>query len=727
MAETEVKSINGRPVADVTARAKIEEIKNAAPGLVFDTAADMEAYIAGNASALKVGQDLFIRESDVPDYWWDGTTAVPVETELGEVKEQLSKLSEAIADKATLENGVIKFWKSAETEGGADTELFTVDISTVGGSGGLDLNNLTLSVSQVGEYQRLSMSDGTTTKTVDIPITAISDEQVQTAVQAWLDEHPEATTTVADGSITIEKLDEGVATEITSLNKKLHFATYWGEPFTPGTTIPIRGQEYQSLSGRINVFENVQKGIFEITSDISDKTIIVHGVNYFDANDLIYGTVGSSNGVISASTTNMYNKKLIPVQPEKKLYWNRTKLSSVSYMNVHYYDENQNWVRRQAIGHATYCGRITPNNGEYFIRLCLERYSADEQIQIADVDVGNTQSLVDHGYDNSAIEGTNFKTYFGKTVFFPYIGYRIENGKLIGAGDTYTLEEVMHIDAFEATSEVSATVPIEPTGVSDEERQDGIDSISVEYGRANNSSYYLVRIPKYTNDGRRMTPKVAITSKDGSVDGSKVSALTFAKRENVPFVINAGLFNTQTTQPQGQTIINGISITNTPMTDDMGTAISDAECYPLCIDINGDLSSPYDRSVDTADMIADGVIYAVTAWGQFIDNYSKVDETKYNEIVHPGKYIRQSIGQYQNGDYFVCSVDGVNGVVANESGMTYDELADLLISKGVKYAYSLDGGGSCETVLGDRQLNIIFEAGVGRAVPTVIYFDVIDN
>ncbi|MBQ3178191.1 MAG: CotH kinase family protein [Clostridia bacterium] len=98
MAETEVKSINGRPVADVTARAKIEEIKNAAPGVVFDTVAEMEAYIAENAGTLKVGQDLFIRAADVPDYWWDGTAAVPVETELGEVKRELAELSEAIAE-----------------------------------------------------------------------------------------------------------------------------------------------------------------------------------------------------------------------------------------------------------------------------------------------------------------------------------------------------------------------------------------------------------------------------------------------------------------------------------------------------------------------------------------------------------------------------------------------------------------------------------------------------
>jgi len=58
--------------------------------------------------------------------------------------------------------------------------------------------------------------------------------------------------------------------------------------------------------------------------------------------------------------------------------------------------------------------------------------------------------------------------------------------------------------------------------------------------------------------------------------------------------------------------------------------------------------------------------------------------------------------------------------------MTYDQLADLLIAKGVKFAYSLDGGGSAETVIGNRQINPIFEGVSGRKVPTVIYFEVVE-
>lgn len=259
------------------------------------------------------------------------------------------------------------------------------------------------------------------------------------------------------------------------------------------------------------------------------------------------------------------------------------------------------------------------------------------------------------------------------------------------------------------------------------QRENAIASMDVEYGRTDGAGYYLIRIPKYTIDGKRLMPKVAVTSADGSVDGSKVSALSYARRENTVFVINGGLFNTSTLLPQGQTVVDGISVTNTPMTDDMGAAISDAECYPLCIDENGDLSAPYGRSISTATMIADGVRYAVTGWGQLLGDFLPSDTSKFNEIVHVGNYIRQCIGQYDNGDYMVCTVDcSRNGMAANDAGMSYDTLTALLMDKGVKFAYALDGGGSTETVLGMRQINPIYEGDSGRAVPTVIRFDVVD-
>lgn len=253
-----------------------------------------------------------------------------------------------------------------------------------------------------------------------------------------------------------------------------------------------------------------------------------------------------------------------------------------------------------------------------------------------------------------------------------------------------------------------------------------IGSILVEYGRINGASYVFARIPKTMNNGSKLVPKVALTSRDGSLSGTKRSALNYARDQDTIFTLNAGLFNVSTVQPVGQLIIDGVSLINTPMTSDNGVPIHPDECYPLAIDGNGNLTT-YPRNADTSAMIADGVKYAVTAWGKLVDNFNITTKDIDNEIVHNGKkYIRQSIGQYQNGDYCVCSVDMTRGLVTNEAGLYYQELAQLFVDKGVKFAYSLDGGGSTETVIGKRQLNPIYEGSTGRAVPTVITFEIVN-
>ena len=52
-----------------------------------------------------------------------------------------------------------------------------------------------------------------------------TDAQVQSAVNDWLDDHPEASTTVEDGSISYAKLDtnlKGKADEVTSLSSAIN-------------------------------------------------------------------------------------------------------------------------------------------------------------------------------------------------------------------------------------------------------------------------------------------------------------------------------------------------------------------------------------------------------------------------------------------------------------------------------------------------------------------------
>lgn len=50
---------------------------------VFDTKADMESWLESedNTSTLSVGDNLYIRDTGVPDYWWDGSSAQRLEAE----------------------------------------------------------------------------------------------------------------------------------------------------------------------------------------------------------------------------------------------------------------------------------------------------------------------------------------------------------------------------------------------------------------------------------------------------------------------------------------------------------------------------------------------------------------------------------------------------------------------------------------------------------------------
>ena len=326
---------------------------------------------------------------------------------------------------------------------------------------------------------------------------------------------------------------------------------------------------------------------------------------------------------------------------------------------------------------------------------------------------------VDHKW-NHLINNVVFK--FDNLCYIQMNFRRLDNGEITD-DDITTLTNMITIIGKEDSNSLVKNVRKLQNDVSEMERMEPISSINIEHGRAYNASYVFVRIPKLTSCGTSLRPKVCLTSDSGTADGNVLSPLTYARKHKTIFAVNAGLFNTDTRLPEGQTIIDGVSITNKPMTDDMGYPISDTECYPLCIDANGDLSATYSRSVDTADMIIDGVIHAVTGWGKIIDNFEACADTVENEIVHGGTYIRQVIGQFQNGDYFVCTVDQTRNNVENEAGITYADLAELLISKGVKFAYSLDGGGSAATVIGDRQLSPIYEGTTGRAVPTVIVFE----
>lgn len=99
--------------------------KGRATGYVFDTKADMDAWLANseNTESLVLGDNFYIIDTDVPDYWWDGSSAQQLETQkvdlteyaktedVANLQEQVDENADEIAE---IESGLwnkIEYWR----------------------------------------------------------------------------------------------------------------------------------------------------------------------------------------------------------------------------------------------------------------------------------------------------------------------------------------------------------------------------------------------------------------------------------------------------------------------------------------------------------------------------------------------------------------------------------------------------------------------------------------
>lgn len=90
---------------------------------VFDTYEELTAWIAieANTAQLKTGANLYIRDLNVPDYWWDGTQIQQLETQkvdltayakTDEVEQMLTSYSKT----SEMNNTLTAYAKTTEVE-----------------------------------------------------------------------------------------------------------------------------------------------------------------------------------------------------------------------------------------------------------------------------------------------------------------------------------------------------------------------------------------------------------------------------------------------------------------------------------------------------------------------------------------------------------------------------------------------------------------------------------
>lgn len=243
------------------------------------------------------------------------------------------------------------------------------------------------------------------------------------------------------------------------------------------------------------------------------------------------------------------------------------------------------------------------------------------------------------------------------------------------------------------------------------------NEVSINKYRDNDTgtNYYVIRIPQTRMNGSKQFPFLYVPNGTGR---ATESTLEMNIRDRFYLAINAGIGGTYPVEdgvlPIGCLIQNGTLI-------QQGQSV-----YPiLTIDDNGLLNYAA-ANTNGSTLISSGVVSAVVGFVPIIVDYVSVDPSVYEIMPHEEQQTqRQIIGQYSNGDYCIVTCEGKG--FDNSSGWTIPQAITIMLSLGVRFAYNLDGGGSAETVVGDQQLNTIYEGTTGRIVPTYIVFNGTDR
>lgn len=100
------KKANSSELQEVSENVKRAEAiaKGRAKGYVFDTVEDLDLWLSDEAHRveLAVGDNLYIRAVDVPDYWWDGTQKQQLETQKVELSDYVKNTDYATATRVGL-------------------------------------------------------------------------------------------------------------------------------------------------------------------------------------------------------------------------------------------------------------------------------------------------------------------------------------------------------------------------------------------------------------------------------------------------------------------------------------------------------------------------------------------------------------------------------------------------------------------------------------------------
>lgn len=253
-----------------------------------------------------------------------------------------------------------------------------------------------------------------------------------------------------------------------------------------------------------------------------------------------------------------------------------------------------------------------------------------------------------------------------------------------------------------------------------------------------------------------LTPHVfvpVVTGSGSKTDFQNVSGMmeTYGKANNIVAAINAGIFYNAGAakqycfnfkEPDGVTISNGVVLKSTE-------SIDHTQCDILVFDEDGNIGWT-DYYADADELVAGKgyyydihgnkvtgrkIVSAVTGFVPIVVDGESVYDP--NDTVLNGfhNYVGHYMGQKTSRQIIGVKADGSYGILTNKrvfypaaKGWNMQDAANIAVAEGFVFAYSLDGGGSAETVLasgsGDSySVQTLYAQSTGvRELPTYIVF-----
>jgi exopolysaccharide biosynthesis protein len=224
-----------------------------------------------------------------------------------------------------------------------------------------------------------------------------------------------------------------------------------------------------------------------------------------------------------------------------------------------------------------------------------------------------------------------------------------------------------------------------------------------------NTDYFITFVPNKDADGKLIKLEHGFQN-DTMNSGTGETARNFANRNGASLATNASIFDV------ASGLIKGVQIKDGAIYQDKGGTNS----YTLGIKADNTLVT-YAPTVSGATILADGCVNALTGFFPLILNSVAVDPAVYalassKDEPHP----RNVIAQLPNNDLVFLTCEGRTSA---NTGMTYADLIRILLARGVKTAYNLDGGGSGQMVIRGVMINnpIDDNGKTERPVPDFLY------